>query len=150
MTKLTDAQLTLLRAVAKTGTLAPPSQRPTKAVATRLLAMGYLTRDEEGSLELTEVGRVAVEPPTAVSPEEPTAQEQIGSAKAPKGKLGLLVTMLQRSEGATIAQISEATGWQAHSVRGAISGAIKKKLGFEVASEVSQTGRVYRIVETGQ
>jgi hypothetical protein len=40
----------------------------------------------------------------------------------------------------------EATGWQAHSVRGAISGALKKKLKLKVASEVVEgRGRVYRI-----
>ena len=38
-----------------------------------------------------------------------------------------------------------ATGWQAHSVRGAISGAIKKKLGLDVRSEKTEGGRVYRI-----
>jgi hypothetical protein len=40
-----------------------------------------------------------------------------------------------------------ATGWQAHSVRGAIAGAIKKKLKLDVASEKAEGGRVYRIVE---
>ncbi len=50
--------------------------------------------------------------------------------------------------GATIEEIVEATGWQAHSVRGAISGALKKKLGLAVTSEkVQARGRVYRIVE---
>ena len=39
----------------------------------------------------------------------------------------------------------EATGWQAHSVRGAISGAIKKKLGLNVMSEKTGTVRLYRI-----
>jgi hypothetical protein len=64
---------------------------------------------------------------------------------APKGKLGIVVTMLRRSEGATITQLQEATGWQAHSVRGAISGAIKKKLGLTVVSQVGEAGRVYRV-----
>jgi phage/conjugal plasmid C-4 type zinc finger TraR family protein len=43
--------------------------------------------------------------------------------------------MLRRPEGATIAQIVEATGWQPHTVRGAFAGALKKKLGLEVTSE---------------
>ncbi len=42
------------------------------------------------------------------------------------------------------------TGWQPHSVRGAISGSLKKKLGLTVTSEnVGKRGRVYRIVERG-
>ncbi len=44
--------------------------------------------------------------------------------------------------------MSAKTGWQAHSVRGAISGALKKKLGLAVTSErVGDRGRVYRIVQ---
>ena len=41
----------------------------------------------------------------------------------------------------------EATGWQAHSVRGAMSGAIKKDRGFPVISDKTDDSRVYRIVE---
>lgn len=57
-----------------------------------------------------------------------------------------LIAMLQAPEGATIAEIVEATGWQPHTVRGAIAGALKKKLGLDVTSEkVEGRGRVYRI-----
>ena len=56
--------------------------------------------------------------------------------------------MLRRPEGATIAQVIEATGWQPHTVRGAISGALKKKRGLEVTSTKNETGeRVYRIAD---
>ena len=41
----------------------------------------------------------------------------------------------------------EATGWQAHSVRGAMSGSVKKALGLTITSEKTQTGRIYRIVD---
>ena len=54
--------------------------------------------------------------------------------------------MLRRSEGATVDQIMDATGWQRHSVRGAFAGALKKKLGLAVTSEkVEDRGRVYRV-----
>jgi hypothetical protein len=54
--------------------------------------------------------------------------------------------MLKAPKGATIAEIIDATGWQAHTVRGALSGALKKKLGLNVTSEkVEGRGRVYRI-----
>lgn len=64
--------------------------------------------------------------------------------KLPKGKLGAILALLQRPEGATVEAMQEATGWQKHSVRGAISGAIKKKLGFDVTSDKTEAGRVYR------
>ena len=61
-------------------------------------------------------------------------------------KQALLIEMLRRPAGATIAEIMTTTGWQAHTVRGAIAGALKKKLGLAVASEkVENRGRVYRI-----
>jgi hypothetical protein len=64
----------------------------------------------------------------------------------PGTQLALLVDMLSRDRGATIPEIVKATGWQQHSVRGTISGALKKKLNLAVTSEtVEGRGRVYRI-----
>lgn len=66
---------------------------------------------------------------------------------APKTKLGRLEGMLRQPEGATIDQIAKALEWQLHSVRGAISGSLKKKLGLTVvADKVADGARVYRIV----
>jgi len=71
-------------------------------------------------------------------------------AVRPGTKQALLIDLLKRKKGATIEEMVEATGWQAHSVRGAISGALKKKLGLMVTSDpVEKRGRVYRIVERG-
>ena len=67
----------------------------------------------------------------------------------PGTKLALLIDLLRAGDGATIDEIIAATGWQAHSVRGAISGTLKKKLGLTVASEKQNgRGRVYRITGT--
>jgi len=64
-------------------------------------------------------------------------------------KQALLIAMLRRPEGATVDEVVRKTGWQRHSVRGAISGAIKKKLGLTVESERDDNrGRVYRIVQS--
>ncbi len=61
-------------------------------------------------------------------------------------KQAILIEMLRRPKGATIEQMTTKTGWQAHSVRGAISGTLKKKLHLAVTSEkVEGSGRVYRI-----
>lgn len=61
-------------------------------------------------------------------------------------KQAQVITMLKRPEGTTIVQICEATGWQAHTVRGTFAGAFKKKLGLTIESDKVQGGeRVYRI-----
>ena len=63
----------------------------------------------------------------------------------PKTKLTTLIAMLRREGGATIDEMAEATAWKAPTVRGALSGILKKKLGLEVTSEkVAGRGRVYR------
>jgi len=69
-----------------------------------------------------------------------------GASKAARvSKISQVVALLRRPEGATAAQIMEATGWQAHSVRGAIAGQIRKKLGLAVATEKVEGLTVYRI-----
>ena len=63
-------------------------------------------------------------------------------------KQAQLIAMLRRAKGATIDEIAEALSWQPHTVRGAIAGALKKKLGLTVTSEkIGARGRVYRIAE---
>ena len=57
-----------------------------------------------------------------------------------------VIAVLKRTEGATIAQICAATGWQQHTVRGTFAGAFKKKLGLAITSEKPEGGeRVYKI-----
>ncbi|CAJ0878101.1 MAG: DUF3489 domain-containing protein [Proteobacteria bacterium] len=61
-------------------------------------------------------------------------------------KQAQVIAMLQRPEGATLRQIMDSTGWQAHTVRGTLAGALKKKLGLTIVSERSPGGeRVYRL-----
>lgn len=75
-----------------------------------------------------------------------TTRKQRAPATKPKTKLGQLEAMLRRADGATIEQISKSLDWQAHSVRGAMSGALKKKQGLTIESEKLEDGRrVYRI-----
>lgn len=60
-------------------------------------------------------------------------------------KQQIVIDLLRRPEGATIEEIANATEWQSHTVRGAMSGALKKKLGLAITSEkVEERGRVYR------
>ena len=61
-------------------------------------------------------------------------------------KQAQVIAMLKRPEGATIAQIVAATGWQQHTVRGTFAGAFKKKLGLEITSTKEPGGeRIYTI-----
>ncbi len=63
-----------------------------------------------------------------------------------KSKQAQVIAMLQRPEGATIAQICEATSWQSHTVRGTFAGSFKKKLGLDITSTKEQGGeRVYKV-----
>jgi hypothetical protein len=48
-----------------------------------------------------------------------------------------MIELLRRPEGVTVEQIAEVTGWQKHTIRGAISGALKKKLGFTIEAHRS-------------
>ena len=74
------------------------------------------------------------------------AEATTSAPRAHAGKLGALVILLRRPEGVTIDEMASATGWQRHSVRGAMSGALKKKDGMTILSEKTDGGRVYRIV----
>jgi hypothetical protein len=68
---------------------------------------------------------------------------------APGTKLATILDLLRQDRGATLDEIIAATNWQAHSIRGAISGSIKKKLGLPVETVlVDGRGRVYRLAST--
>jgi hypothetical protein len=120
-------------------------------------------KDQKLTLIITGKGMKAVdvepdaaEPPLPNAPKS-TTQNPAAKAKASRTspaesgatkvtKQALLVDLLKRKTGATIDEVTKATGWQAHSVRGAISGTLKKKLGLSVESKVVEgRGRVYQI-----
>ncbi|WLR91331.1 DUF3489 domain-containing protein [Shinella zoogloeoides] len=84
----------------------------------------------------------------AVLPETAAASPTtIVTAKAPT-KADKVITMLRAKTGATIAEIMAETNWQAHSVRGFLSGTVKKKLGLALERAADEVGvQRYRIVE---
>lgn len=81
-----------------------------------------------------------------------TTKQKPTDANKPKrsrdnSKQAQVVTLLQRPEGATIAQITTLTGWQSHTVRGAFAGALKHKIGLAITSTKEAGGeRVYRAI----
>jgi len=77
---------------------------------------------------------------TDTAPTTPTARKPRTDTKQAQ-----MIAMLQKTEGATIEEMATELGWQRHTVRGAMAGALKKKLGLEITSEkIDQRGRVYR------
>jgi len=166
MTNLTTQQTQLLRLAAGADDGAAPAPDDTKmvrALIRRGLIIALPQAEGPSRLLITQAGRAVVAAPETApgAPIEPEAGAQAAAESeaermtkevaappaTPKGKLGILVTLLRASGGATVEAMAVATGWQFHSVRGAMSGALKKKLGYDIASEKTDAGRIYRIVE---
>ena len=141
--KLTDTQRALLEAAA---------QHPQK----KLTNFPDTLKGGARIKVLTSMHNAELIEPSAAEPEvfvaTATGLQAIGiTVQAPRAKRegtkqAVLIELLTRAEGATLPQMTEATGWQVHTVRGAMAGALKKKLGLEITSE-KQTGadRIYRI-----
>ena len=95
----------------------------------------------------------ANEGPIAASVVQPAKAETAGrkpvAPAAGRTKTDTVLKMLRKAKGATIAQLTAATGWQAHSVRGFLSGTVRKKLGLILVSDIGKDGqRRYRIVDS--
>ena len=144
MTNLNEAQRELLSQAAQSNDGAIDAGGVAKPTIRALISGGLMIsipRDEGGSrLVITEAGRAAIGTPVA-------AVTPLAAKPEAKGKIGAVIELLRRREGASIEAMMKATGWQAHSVRGAMSGAIKKERGLAVTSDKSEAGRIYRIVE---
>ncbi len=77
---------------------------------------------------------------------EPASDEPKPRWRRDGTKQARMIAMLKRPEGATVEQIAEAMEWARHTVRGAMAGALKKKLGLTITSEKVDGGnRTYRI-----
>ncbi len=84
----------------------------------------------------------------SASPQKTVPARANGSQRptAPTTKTNQVLGLLRRAKGASISDLITATGWQAHSVRGFLSGTVKKKMGLVVVSEKDGKGvRRYRI-----
>ncbi len=93
---------------------------------------------------------------TSVKTGTPASWRRKGPGKTAKAaarngtKQALLIGLLGCAEGASVAEMAAKAGWQPHSVRGFLSGTVKKKLGLKVTSaQVEGRGRVYRMARKG-
>ncbi|WP_428541269.1 DUF3489 domain-containing protein [Profundibacter sp.] len=102
------------------------------------------TGDGHGTtLVITDAGLAAIGVETETPQPDPAPAKPKPRSST---KQAMLIEMLEAPDGATIAEITAATGWQPHTVRGAISGALKKRLGLTISSEkVEGRGRTYKI-----
>lgn len=148
--KLTATQTTILEAAADRtdGNVEPFPATLRGGARTKviegLIAKG-LVAGTPGRYLLTDTGYAAVgiQRPAASDVQNLDA---IPRAIRPGTKLAGLIDSLRQPGGATVNQIMATTQWQAHTVRGAISGMVKKKLGYNVVSKKGADGdRLYRI-----
>jgi len=180
MPKLTDTQTVILsRAATRSDALAMPLPDGLAGAAammavTKMIERGWLeevdadihkgeplwreTGDGHGTtLVATDAGLLAIGIEPVVVKITAAIRTHAAQPPAPKRptprtgtKQAMLIEMLQRPEGATMEQIIGATGWQAHTARGTMSGALRKKLGLVVTSEKEAgKSRVYRAKNPG-
>ena len=86
----------------------------------------------------------------ANSDQKVLTQEPARSKRSATTKTNILLKALHRKTGASVPEMQKLTGWQAHSVRGFLSGTIKRKLGNSITTFVNdKRGRCYRIDTKG-
>lgn len=145
MSRLTSDQTGVLRraAEARGGWLNGDEVETTTAASlVRRRLLEAKSKGDTVGLVITAAGRAAIG--GRAEPEE-VADAPQSAVDQPRGKLGRVVELLRREGGASLAELQEATGWQAHSVRGALAGALKKKHRLVVTSQKLQGRRVYMI-----
>ena len=173
MAKLTETQTIVLSAGAqRPDNIALPLPKglagaAAKMAVTKMIERGWLqevdanlrrgeplwreTGDGHGTtLVVTDAGLLAIGIEPVVVNTMAAIRQHSAEATKPTPRAGtkqeMLIAMLQAPKGATMAEITTATQWQAHTARGAMSGALGKKLGLVVTSAKEEDrGRVYRI-----
>ena len=136
MTKTTESATTTKATAATPGAQDAPKRASTKGQATK--AKGA-----------PKAKKTASKPAAKEKDAKPAARKapKAGAATAPRegSKKETVLLLLARKDGATMAEIADATGWQRHSIRGFISGTLTKKMGLAVESTKNEAGeRTYR------
>lgn len=155
-TKLTDTQAAILKAAAgrpdgNIEPLPPTLRGGARAKVINGLLARELIVDANGQHQITDAGFAAIgkrrpAPKGVQKMDALTKREGTPTTIRPGTKLAAIIDAMRHPGGATIAQMMTGTGWQAHSVRGAISGMVRKRLGYEVVTEKGADGqRAYRI-----
>ena len=155
MTKLTDTEQVILTATSRHNGTVPTRERSKSKVDPRAYGAAVASLLKKGILEFSGPAREGdftkdgqklalantetLEPPKKVTV---TSERKTRDGT----KQALVIEMLRRPEGATLAEIVEATSWASHTTRGFLAGAIKKKLGLTIESTKDDArGRIYRL-----
>ncbi len=105
-----------------------------------------IRHDEDGGklTLVSDMGYAAIGKAAGEAPE--TTTEKVAADTPKQSKQQIMIDLLKREEGATLHQLVAATGWQKHSVHGAMAGVLKKKLGLAIKSDKNRDGeRTYKI-----
>ena len=115
-----------------------PGQRPVKKFTNRKVAVSRIWAAAQ-SLAPRGTAALRLVPPKAKSGKQASRIQRPAPARS-RGKTGRVLELLRRPGGATLTQLIAATQWQAHSVRGFLSGALKKKMGLKIVSTKAASG----------
>ena len=133
---ISKAQTSILELAYANNGFLDPTMSPLRGgalnkVITALQNKSFLAPENMHGYPITNSGKEAL----GILNKKPAPQEARKGTKTEK-----LIQMLKRKKGATNAQIQKALNWQPHSVRGIISGTLKKKMGFEISAEKNKAG----------
>ena len=109
-----------------------PGQKPIKKFTNRKVAISRIWAAAQ-SLAPRGTAALRLVPPKPNSGRR-GSRIQNPAATGRRGKTGRVLELLQRPGGATLKELITATQWQAHSVRGFLSGTLKKKMGLKILS----------------
>ncbi len=155
MMKLTDTEQVILTAVARNNGTVPARERSGSKADPRAYGAAIASLVKKGILEVrgnaseADYAKDGQKLVLAKSEAEDETTPPAPKERRPREgtKQALLIEILRRPEGATIDEMVIATEWQSHTIRGAMAGALKKKLGLTITSEKDKSrGRVYRII----
>jgi len=122
-----------------------PGQKPIKKFTNRKVAVSRIWAAAQNVSPNRGTAGLRLVPSKAKSGKQASRIQNPAPARS-RGKTGRVLELLQRPGGATMKQLIAATQWQAHSVRGFLSGALKKKMGLKIVSTKGASGvRSYSI-----
>ena len=116
-----------------------PGQKPVKKFTNRNVAVSRIWAAAQRLAPSTGATGLRLVPQKAKASKRASPSQNTALTRR-RGKTGRVLELLQRPGGATLKQLIAATQWQAHSVRGFLSGALKKKMGLKIVSTKGAAG----------
>ena len=121
-----------------------PGQKPVKKFTNRKVAVSRIWAAAQSLAPDRGPAALRLVPEKANASKRASRNQDPATAHR-RGKTGRVLNLLQRPGGATLKQLITATQWQAHSVRGFLSGALKKKMGLKIVSTKQAAEQTYAI-----